>query len=349
MNIKIGSRVIGDGQPCFIIAEAGVNHNGNVDLAKQLIIKAKEVGADCVKFQTFKADRVVSEDAPKANYQLETTDALETQIDMLRKLELPMESYSELIKLCHELDIIFMSTPYNNEDVDLLDKIGVQSFKMASISIVEPMFLEYVGLKKKPMIISTGMAKLHEVRDGISAINAVGNDELVILQCTTNYPTSLEDVNLRAMHTMRDELNALVGFSDHTRSDMACLTAVAMGACVIEKHFTIDKSLPGPDQSSSYDPNDFKQLVKNIRLVETVLGSNIKKPCQAELQNMEGMRRSVVTKVKIPAGTKIDESMLTFKRPGTNLSPKYTNYLIGKVANRDLAKDTFISKEDVKL
>ena len=276
MNIKIGSRIIGDGQPCFIIAEAGVNHNGNVDLAKQLIIKAKEVGADCVKFQTFKADRVVSEDAPKANYQLETTDALETQIDMLRKLELPMESYSELITLCDELDIIFMSTPYNNEDVDLLDEIGVQSFKMASICIAEPMFLQYVGLKKKPMIISTGMSTLPEVRDAIAAINEVGNDELVILQCTTNYPTSMEDVNLRAMHTIREKLNTLVGFSDHTQSDLACLTAVSMGACVIEKHFTLDKSLPGPDQSSSYNPKDFKQLVKNIRLVETVLGSNIK-------------------------------------------------------------------------
>jgi len=348
MNVKIGSRTIGDGQRCFIIAEAGVNHNGDIELAKQLIIKAKEAGADCVKFQTFKAERVVTSNAPKANYQLETTDALETQIDMLRQLELPMDNYRELIELCEELNIIFMSTPYNVEDVDFLEEIGVQSFKLASLSIAEPTFLQYVALKNKPMIISTGMATLNEVREGIVATKECGNNDLIILQCTTNYPTALDDVNLRAMITMREEFEHLVGYSDHTQSDIACLAAVSMGACVIEKHFTLDKSLPGPDQSSSYEPIEFKRLVQSIRDVETVLGCEEKKPSKAEVRNIKGMRRSVVAKIDILAGTKIDDSMLTLKRPATGLSPKYVKDLIGKIARRDLCENVFIIKEDVE-
>jgi N-acetylneuraminate synthase/N,N'-diacetyllegionaminate synthase len=215
MNIYIGNKKVGNKSPCFIIAEAGVNHNGDVNLAKQLILKAKEVGADCVKFQTFKAEQVVTPNAPKAMYQLKNTNPRESQIAMLKKLELSSESYYELIQLCKKIDIVFMSTPYNYEDVEFLERLNVCAYKLPSISIVEPSFLEYVANKNKPMIVSTGMATLNEVSDGVRTIITSGNKKLIILHCTTNYPTALSDANLNAMKTMGDRLNVLFGYSDH--------------------------------------------------------------------------------------------------------------------------------------
>ncbi len=346
MSIHIGNKKIGKSSPCFIIAEAGVNHNGDVNLAKQLIIKAKEAGADCVKFQTFIAEQVATPEAPKAGYQLRNTDPNETQLDMLKKFELSFESYIELTELCKKIDIIFMSTPYNYEDVELLEKLNVNAYKLPSISIVEPTLLEYVANKKKPMIVSSGMATLNEVKEGVNTVLSTGNDKLVILHCTSNYPTSLNDVNLKAMKTIGDELNVLYGYSDHTQKDVTCMSAVALGACIIEKHFTIDKNLAGPDQSSSYDPKEFKRFVENIRDVETILGSSIKKPTKAELKNIQGMRRSVVAKKTIFKEKTIDETMLTLKRPGTGLRPSKLKKLIGKTAKRDIQKNEFIKEKD---
>ena len=346
ININIRHQQIVHNSPCFILAQAGVNHNGDVNLAKQLILKAKEAGADCVKFQTFKAEQLVTPDAPKAIYQLKNTDPNESQIAMLKKLELSVDSYVELIKLCKEIDIIFMSTPYNYEDVEFLEKLNVGAYKLPSISIVEPSFLEYVANKNKPMIVSTGMATLNEVRDGVDTVISSGNQELIILHCTTNYPTPLSDVNLKAMKTIGDELNVLFGYSDHTQKDVTCMTAVALGACVIEKHFTIDQNLPGPDQSSSYNPSQFKSFVQNIRNVELVLGSKIKKPSMAELNNMQVMRRSVVSCKLIPKQTIIDETMLALKRPANGLKPKFLKNIIGKTAKRDILENELVNEKD---
>jgi len=239
-----------------------------------------------------------------------------------------------------------MSTPYNYEDVEFLEKLNVDAYKLSSISIVEPTFLEYVAKKKKPMIVSSGMATLMEVKKGFETVISTGNDKLVILHCTTNYPTSLDDVNLKAMKTLGDELNVLYGYSDHTQKDATCMSAVALGACVIEKHFTIDKNLPGPDQSSSYDPKEFKRFVKNIRDVELILGSSVKKPTETELKNIQGMRRSVVANKKIFKESVIDETMLTLKRPGTGLKPNKLKKLIGKTAIRDIEENEFVSEKD---
>jgi N,N'-diacetyllegionaminate synthase len=346
MSFKIGNKKISKNSPCFIIAEAGVNHNGDVNLAKQLIIKAKEVGADCIKFQTFKANQVVTPEAPKAAYQMRNTNPNETQLEMLKKLELSFQSYLKLKELCKKLDIIFMSTPYNYEDVEFLERLNVDAYKLPSISIVEPTLLEYVANKKKPMIVSSGMANLAEVKEGVDTVISTGNDNLVILHCTTNYPTSLDDVNLKAMKALGDELNVLYGYSDHTQKDATCMSAVALGACVIEKHFTIDKNLPGPDQSSSYDPKEFKRFVKNIRDVERILGSSVKKPTEAELKNMQGMRRSVVANKTIFRESVIDETMLTLKRPGTGLKPNKLKKLIGKTAARDIKENEFVNEKD---
>jgi len=347
MNIYIGNKKVGNNSSCFIIAEAGVNHNGDVNLAKQLILKAKEVGADCVKFQTFKAEQVVTPNAPKAMYQLKNTNPRESQIAMLKKLELSSESYYELIQLCKKIDIVFMSTPYNYEDVEFLERLNVCAYKLPSISIVEPSFLEYVANKNKPMIVSTGMATLSEVSDGVATIISSGNKNLIILHCTTNYPTSLSDANLNAMKTMGDRLNVLFGYSDHTQEDVTCMTAVALGACVIEKHFTLDKNLPGPDQSSSYNPIQFKKFVQNIRNVELVLGSKIKKPSAAELKNIKGMRRSIVANKLIRKKTIIDQTMLTLKRPASGLKPKFLKKIIGKTVKRDIYENEFINNKDI--
>ena len=347
MKIKIKNKLIGENEPCFIIAEAGVNHNGDFELAKKLIIQAKEVGADCIKFQTFKAERLASPRAPKANYQLRTTDPEESQLDMLKKLELSTEAYCELIKICKKLDIIFMSTPYNDEDVILLNKLGVDAFKLASISIVEPSLLRFVASQNKPVIVSTGLATLDEVINGIKCIKSAGNKNIIALQCTTDYPTSIDDVNLKSMISIKNASNVIIGFSDHTQNNLSCISAVAMGASVIEKHFTLDKNMKGPDQSSSYDPQEFRALVRDIRDVERILGSCVKEPTTAELNNIKGMRRSVVSKVDIPAGVMINESMLSLMRPLIGIPAIDYDSIVGRVSLNKIEKGKFIDDKDL--
>jgi len=339
-TIDIGGRKIGKGHPVFVIAEAGVNHNGDVKLARELIRQAKKCGAECVKFQTFKAESVVTRKAPKAAYQLEVTDRGESQLDMLKKIELPKDCYPELIGLCRDLDIRFLSTPYNFSDVDLLSRHGVHAFKIASGQMVETPFLEYVAKLGKPMIVSTGMCTLREVEEGLRTIRGAGNTQVVILQCTTNYPSSLGDSNLRAMVSMGNSLDVLVGYSDHTESDFSALAAVALGAVLVEKHFTVDKKYPGPDHSSSLEPGDLSRLIEGIRCVEKSLGSPFKAPTEAERRNMVGMRRSIVAVEDIPAGTVVSRSQVDFKRPATALEPKRLNEVLGKKAKIDILADT---------
>jgi N-acetylneuraminate synthase/N,N'-diacetyllegionaminate synthase len=347
IQIEIAGRKIGDSHPVFIIAEVGVNHNSDIELAKQLVRKAKECGADCVKFQTFKAERVVIENAPKAKYQLKTTDPGESQIEMLKKLEMPEEAYNEIIQCCQENEIIFLSTPYNIEDVEFLNDLGFPAFKLASISVAEPWFAAYTAKKGKPIILSTGMATIGEVDETVHAIRETGNDQLIILQCTTNYPSRHEDANLLAMQTMQKAFGLQIGYSDHTQDDTACIMSVALGAKVIEKHFTLDRTLPGPDQSSSYEPKKFSELVRKIRNAEAVLGSERKEPCEIEKENAVGMRRSIVTKANISKGVVISTEMLTFKRPAAGLAPKFLHEIVGCKARRNIPINSLIQWSDI--
>ncbi|MEZ4701591.1 MAG: N-acetylneuraminate synthase family protein [Rhodothermales bacterium] len=338
-QLAIGGVPVGPGHPVLIIAEAGVNHNGDPELARRLLHAAKDAGAQCVKFQTFKAERVASSAAPKAAYQLESTDPGETQIDMLRRLELPNDVYRELMAEAARLGVLMFSTPYNVEDVDFLDDAGVPAFKLASLHVAEPYFLKYVAAKGKPVLLSTGMATLEEVRVAVEAVRSTGNDQLVLLQCTTNYPSRIEDTNLRAMVTMRDAFGALVGYSDHTMTDTACIGAVALGACVIEKHFTLDTRMAGPDHASSVDPATFRVLARRIAEAERMLGDGRKIPSEVEKRNAPGMRRSVYAATRIPKGARITPDMLTFKRPATGLAPVFFERLIGRVALCDIPEN----------
>lgn len=343
--MRVGSRPVGPGCPALIIAEAGVNHNGDAGAAVALVRAARACGADCVKFQTFQAERIVTAGAPKADYQLQTTDAAESQIAMLRKLELPEAAYPPLLEECGRSGILFLSTPYSVEDVDLLDRLGVAAFKVASGQIIEPAFLRHVAAKGKPVFLSTGMATLAEVDEAVRTIRETGNDQLVLLQCTTNYPSRPKDANILAMRTMQAAFGVPVGYSDHTQSPVACIAAVALGACVIEKHFTLDRSLPGPDQSSSADPEEFCRLVAAIRETEAVLGTGVKQPVEAERRNSSAMRRSLVSAVPIPSGTVITREMLTCKRPGTGIPPKRLDEVVGRVAARDIPRDALLAPE----
>jgi len=341
-SLVIGSRAIGLRESVFIIAEAGVNHNGDLEIAKALVREAKQCGADCVKFQTFKTDRVVIPAAPKADYQMRTTASTESQEDMLRKLELATEAYATLVDVCRQEKILFLSTPANTEDVDFLETLGVPAFKLASFQIVEPAFLRYVAKKGKPIILSTGMATLAEVDEAVRVIWESGNDQVVLLQCTTNYPSRPEDANIRAMQTMQAAFGTLVGYSDHTQTESGCMAAVSLGACVIEKHFTLDKTMPGPDQSSSADPKEFRRLVRLIRETEVVLGNPLKQPVEVERRNAINMRRSIVSKASIPAGTVITEDMLCYKRPGSGIPLKRLGEVVGCVAARDIPQNALV-------
>jgi len=345
--MKIGKAHISSAHPCYIIAEAGVNHNGQLDLALELVRQAKATGADCVKFQTFKAEAVVTQNAPKANYQLEVTDRQESQLAMLQKLELDLADYHQIIALCQKLDIQFLSTPYNYADADFLNELGVDAFKIASGQLVELPFLEYVAKLGKPMIISSGMATLAEVYEGVQTIRKAGNPHLVLLQCTTNYPSKIEDTNLLAMNSMGKALDVLIGYSDHVTNNYACFAAVALGARVIEKHFTLDREMPGPDHSCSLDPKGFTELVQGIRQTELALGTAVKKPSAAEIANTVGMRRSIVLKRNLTKGTILQATDLAFKRPATGLAPKRLSELIGKSLNSNLPADHLLTDKDI--
>lgn len=343
--IVINGHKVGEGQSVFIIAEAGVNHNGDLNLARRMIVSAKEAGADCVKFQTFKAESVVTASAPKARYQLEVTDKNESQLQMLKKLELSFEAYKKLFKCCKEVDIEFLSTPYSFEDIRLLEELGVGAYKIASGQLVEPAFLSAVAKTGKPIFLSTGMGTLAEVDEALRTMRSAGNGDIVLLQCTTNYPSRLEDSNLRAIQTMAAAFGTIMGYSDHTQSDTACLVAIGLGARVIEKHLTLDKNMPGPDHTSSANPAEFAILVKEIREAERALGSGRKEPSQIEIINAQGMRRSIVAACKIHKGEAFTEGMLTFKRPGKGIRPALLHELIGSLAVHDIEADEPITWE----
>ncbi len=326
----------------YIIAEAGVNHNGSLDLARKLVLAAKKAGADAVKFQTFKAERVAQANAPKADYQLRNTDRGESQIEMLRKLELPDSAHAELIALCREVGIEFLSTPYNEEDIDFLHGLGVRAFKLASIHCVEPHILRYAARTGRHLIVSTGMATLAEVGAAVAAMRGVGHEDFTLLQCTTNYPSAVADANLRVIPLLRAEFGCSVGYSDHTQSDVSSIAAVALGATMIEKHFTLDNSMPGPDHTSATEPAEFAALVEKIRATESALGSGVKEPCAAEMANAANMRRSLVARRNIARGEVITEGHLTCQRPAIGISPLRVDEITGRIAGVDIASGTRI-------
>lgn len=328
--------------PSFVIAEAGVNHNGDLATAFRLIEEAKRVGADCVKFQSFRADRVVMRGAPKAAYQLKVTDAAESQFDMLRSLELSPAQHAELIACCAANGIQFLSTPYDIHDAEMLARLGVPGFKLASIHLVELPYLRELASFGLPLILSTGMATLAEVDVAVRTLRDVGHDAFAVMQCTTNYPSRVADANLRAMVTMRDALGVCAGYSDHTEGIAVTLASVALGARVLEKHFTLDVGMPGPDHSCSSDPAEFAALMRGIREVEAALGTGVKIPSAAEQANTAGMRRSVVTVRPLVPGETLRRDDVAFKRPATGIAPARLDELIGRQVVEPVPADTLL-------
>lgn len=326
--------------PSFVIAEAGVNHNGDMAIACRLIEEAKRVGADCVKFQSFRAERVATRSAPKAAYQLKVTDAEESQFDMLKALELSPAQHADLVAHCKRHDIQFLSTPYDIQDAEMLASVGVRGFKLASIHLVELPYLKDLASLGLPLILSTGMATLAEVDVAVRTLRDAGHDEFVVLQCTTNYPSRVEDANLRAMATMRDALGVCVGYSDHTEGTAVTLAAVAMGARVIEKHFTLDRAMPGPDHACSSDPGEFGTLVRGIRDIEAALGTGVKLPSAAERANTVGMRRSIVALRDLAPGETLQRADVAFKRPATGIPPARLDELLGRQVVAPVPADT---------
>jgi N,N'-diacetyllegionaminate synthase len=328
----------------LIIAEAGVNHNGDLALAKQLIERAAEAGADLVKFQTFKADRQVTRTAEKAVYQTQTTSAEESQHEMLRRLELNAEMHNELIAHCAEHNIGFFSTGFDIESVDLLVGLGQDVFKIPSGELTNLPYLRHIGSLGKTVILSTGMATLGEVESTIEALEQAGTPRanISVLHCTTEYPTPMDEVNLRAMHSMQTAFGVKVGYSDHTPGIEVSVAAVAMGACVIEKHFTLDRTLPGPDHLASLEPEELTALVSAIRNIELALGDGIKRLTPSEARNAPVMRKSLLASEAIRAGDAFSAQNMTAKRPGTGISPMRWDDVVGRTASRDFAEDELI-------
>lgn len=343
--IEVGGRRIGPGQPCFVIAEAGVNHNGDVGLAKRLIDAAAEAQADAVKFQTFRAERTISRGAPKAAYQLQTTGTGESQLGMVRRLELPAEAFRELQAHSRARGLVFLSTPFDEESVDLLDALGVPAFKIASGEVTNLLLVEYVARKGKPVLLSTGMSSLDEVAEAVQAIRRAGQGRLALLHCVSNYPARPADANLRAMRTLAEAFDVPVGYSDHTLGTEVALAAVALGACVLEKHLTLDKTLAGPDHRASATPQELAGLVRGVRTVESALGSGRKEPASSEREVAAVARRSLVAARDIGAGRTITEELIVLKRPGTGLAPAARAQLLGKRAKVDIPTDTVLTWE----
>lgn len=346
-SVPIHGRLVGPGHPCFIIAEAGVNHNGAVAAARQLVDVAVAAGVDAVKFQTFAADRLVAPTAVKASYQKETTGSSETQLDMLRKLELSKEAHWELSEMCAARGMLFLSTPFDEESADFLEDLGITAFKVPSGELTNLPFLEHIGRKGKPVILSTGMATLEEVQAAVETVLQAGCMEIVLLHCVSCYPAAPKDVNLRAMETMARVFHRPVGYSDHTLGIEVSLAAVAMGACVIEKHFTLDRTLRGPDHRASLEPAELIALVKGIRTIEQAFGDGVKVPVGAEREMADVARKSVVAATYIPAGTILTQEHLVIRRPGTGLRPALRHSLIGRRTAQDIQAGSLVTMDQI--
>lgn len=328
-------------QHVTVIAEAGVNHNGDPEMALQLIDAAAAAGADYVKFQTFRADHIATASAPKAGYQQQTTGNTESQLDMIRKLELSEETHLRLVQRCREKNIRFLSTAFDLPSVELLERIGIDFYKIPSGELTNLPYLRKIAALGKPVLLSTGMATLQEVRESFDVLvnGGIAKENMTILQCTTEYPAPPAETNLLAMHTMQQEFGTAVGFSDHTEGITIAIAAVAMGATVIEKHFTLNRNLPGPDHKASLEPGELKAMIDGIRLVEKALGDGIKRPGNAEQKNINIARKSLHLTKNLSAGHLLTATDLLPKRPGNGISPMQIDSVIGKKLLRDVAAD----------
>ena len=329
----------------FIIAEAGVNHNGSVDIAKKMVEKAAQAGADAVKFQTFKAESLVCPDSPKADYQLRTTDSCETQFEMIKRLELDRTMHEDLIKHCKKNAITFLSSPFDPEGIDLLQELGLSIFKIPSGEITNLPYLRKIGSLGKQIILSTGMSTLDEIGAALNILTKAGAEKknIAILHCNTEYPTPMSDVNLKAMTTIKTVFPGIpVGYSDHTQGIEVAIAATALGAKVIEKHFTLDRTMEGPDHKASLEPQELKRMIKAIRNIELALGNGIKKPSPSEEPNIAVARKSIVAAADIAKGEIFTGTNITTKRPGTGISPMLWDEIIGKKAFCSFQTDELI-------
>jgi len=345
--MKIKNKKIGPDSPCFIIAEAGVNHNGKIELAKKLVDTAVDAKADAVKFQTFKSEGVVTNKTDIADYAKKNIGRDKKQVEMLKNLELRYIEFKNLKKYCDKKNIIFLSTPHSFDAIDFLDEL-VPAYKFGSGDLTNLPALKYAAKKGKPMLLGTGMATLQELKDAVNTIKRTGNNQIVALHCTTNYPCPFEEVNLRAMTTMQKKLDCMVGYSDHTMGITVPIMAATLGAVVIEKHFTTDRNLDGPDHKASLEPDELKKMITEIRNVEKALGSFEKKPTKSEKQMIKKVRKSLVAKTDIKKGIKISKDMIEIKRPGTGLSPDMLDKIINKKAKKDIKKDEIIKNNMVE-
>lgn len=345
--VEIAGRKVGPGQPCFVIAEAGVNHDGEPGLATRLIDAAADAGADAVKFQTFRAEQLATPHAPKAVYQLQTADVGESQLEMLRRLELSEAAHRLLWDYCRTRGILFLSTPFDEASADLLEALGVAAFKISSGELTNLPLLAHVARKGKPMIVSTGMSTLAEVQAAVQVLQTTGNRQVVLLHCVSSYPANPHDANLRAVQTMAEAFQLPVGYSDHTVGIEVALAAVALGACVIEKHLTLDRTSPGPDHRVSLEPDEFAALVRGVRTVEAALGHGRKEPALSEANTAAVARKSLVAACDIRSGTVFTEEAIAIKRPGTGLPPAMRAQLVGRTATTHISAGTLLTLEMV--
>lgn len=328
--------------PVLIIAEIGVNHNGNIMLAKKMIDEAKKCGADIVKFQTAIPENMVTQHAQKAQYQIDNTNDDTSQLEMIKGLTLSYQEFIELEKYCREKKISFLSTPFDSESIDFLDKLQIPFWKIPSGEITNYPYLKKISETKRRVVMSTGMSNMEEIKAAVEILYKNGVTDVTLLHCNTQYPTPLEDVNLNAMHTLEKEFGVKVGYSDHTMGIYVPIAAVAMGACIIEKHFTLDRTMEGPDHKASLEPLEFAEMVSAIRKTEQALGNGVKEVTESERSNIVIARKSIVAKTNINKGELLTEENLTTKRPGNGISPMLWNDVIGKKANRTFLKDELI-------
>ena len=348
-ELKIEDKMIGDDHPVFFIAEAGVNHNGSIELGKKLIDIAAEAGADAVKFQSFKTKNIITPNAPKSTYHIETTGADDSQTwyELLKTQEMSKDMHLELVKYCKYKKIIFLSTPYDKESVDLLYELNIAAFKVASTDTSNTPFIKYIASKGRPMIISTAMASMEEVETAIRTIRDEGLEKFAILQCTGNYPSKLSDSNLRVIKTYKEKLNCIVGYSDHTLELINPVAATAVGAKIYEKHFTSDKNLPGPDHRMSLDPLELKNTIQIIRKTESALGNSKKRVLVDEKENRIKLRKSIIAIKDLNEGEVITSESIAIMRPQTGLPPFYYDELIGKIIKKNILKNNPVQKSDI--
>lgn len=345
-KVKIDKFSIDEKSPVFIIAEIGVNHNGNLQLAKKMIDQATEIGVDAVKFQSFYPEELVALDAPKAPYQLETTNNEESQFNMLEKLRLSITEIQELKKYAENKNLIFLTTPFEEKSFNELTELDIAAYKISSTDTTNLLFLKKVALAQKPILLSTGMTTMKELEQAVRIIYEQGNRQLILLHCTANYPTAVEEVNMKAIQTLSETFKVLVGYSDHTEGVGIAPYTIPLGVKVIEKHFTLDKNMSGPDHRASLNPQEFRELVMKIRYVEKAIGSGIKELSPSELKTKPRMQKKLTLTVNVKKDSVIKEHMLTAKRSAIGISALSVFDVIGKKVRRDMKKNQFITEED---